>query len=166
MHPRQKVGKERYQEVMVALSESVMKNRLKRPLAEKSAWRPLRLAMKPRYLGNHASQMKSYYGTLWGSHGRSFRSRPEKLPCGEITMTSYLVGNNTLLSRKQGFPRWKATEKWNKEAMVALSESVKKTRLKRPLVEKSRWLHICLAIEPRYLGNHASQIKVIIEHYQ
>jgi len=29
-------AQERYQEVMVALSESVMKNRLKRPLAEKS----------------------------------------------------------------------------------------------------------------------------------
>jgi len=27
---------ERYQEVMVALSESVMKNRLKRPIVEKS----------------------------------------------------------------------------------------------------------------------------------
>jgi len=36
MHPRQKMGMERYQEVMVALSESVMKNRLKRSLAEKS----------------------------------------------------------------------------------------------------------------------------------
>jgi len=36
MHPRSKVGMERYQEAMVALSESVMKNRLKRPLAEKS----------------------------------------------------------------------------------------------------------------------------------
>jgi len=29
---------EHYQEVMVALSESVMKNRLKRPLAEKSRY--------------------------------------------------------------------------------------------------------------------------------
>jgi len=36
MHPRQKVGMERYQEVMVALPESVMKIRLKRPLADKS----------------------------------------------------------------------------------------------------------------------------------
>jgi len=36
MHPRQNVTVERYQEVMVALSESIMKNRLKRPLAEKS----------------------------------------------------------------------------------------------------------------------------------
>jgi len=30
---------ERYQEVMVALLESVMKNRVKRPLEEKSRWR-------------------------------------------------------------------------------------------------------------------------------
>jgi len=74
-----KVTMESYQEVMVALSESVMKNRLKRPLAEKSRWRDILLAIKPRYLGNDASQMKFYYGTLWGSHGRSFRIRHEKL---------------------------------------------------------------------------------------
>jgi len=35
MQPTWKVTMERYQEVMVALSESVMKNRLKRPLAAK-----------------------------------------------------------------------------------------------------------------------------------
>jgi len=58
---------------MVTLSESVIKNCLKRPLAEKSWWRHIRLAIKPRYLGNHASQIKSYYRTLSGSHGRSFR---------------------------------------------------------------------------------------------
>jgi len=34
MHRRQKVTMERNQEVMVALSESFMKNRMKRPLAE------------------------------------------------------------------------------------------------------------------------------------
>jgi len=65
---------------------------------------------KPRYLGNHTSQIKSYYGSLSGSHARSFRIHHEKSPktppSGEITMTSYLVGN-----------------------------------------------------KPRYLGNHASQIK-------
>jgi len=43
---------ERYQEVMVALSECVMKNRLKRPLAEKSRLRHIPLAIKHRYLGN------------------------------------------------------------------------------------------------------------------
>jgi len=75
---------------MVALSESIMKNRLKRSLAEKSRWRHNRLAIRPRYLGNHASQMKSYYGTLSGSRGRSFIIRQENLPeappSGEITM--------------------------------------------------------------------------------
>jgi len=35
MHPRQNVGMERYQEVMVALSEPVMKIRRKRRLVEK-----------------------------------------------------------------------------------------------------------------------------------
>jgi len=64
---------DRYQEVMVALSDSVVKNRLKRHLADKSRWRHIQLAIKPRYLGNHASQIKCYYETLTGSHGRSFR---------------------------------------------------------------------------------------------
>jgi len=36
MHPRQNVGMERNQEVMVAFPESVMKIRRKRSLAEKS----------------------------------------------------------------------------------------------------------------------------------
>jgi len=80
------------------------KNRLKRPLAEKSWWRHIRLAIKPSYLGNHASQIKSYYGTLSGSHGRSFRMLNEKsseaLPSGEITMTSYPPCNKTSLSWK------------------------------------------------------------------
>jgi len=87
------------------------------PLAYKSRWRHIQLAMKPRYLGNHASQIKSYYGTPSGSHGRSFRIRhknsPEALPSGEVTMTSY------------------------------------------PACNKSR-----------FLGNHASQIKVCIERHQ
>jgi len=39
MHPRQKVGRERYQEVMVAVPEPVIKIRRKRPLAEKSGVR-------------------------------------------------------------------------------------------------------------------------------
>jgi len=80
MHPRWKVTIERYQEVMVALSESVIKNRLKCLLAEKARWRPIRLAMKPRFLGNYASEMKSCYGTLSGSDGRSFRIRQENYP--------------------------------------------------------------------------------------
>jgi len=84
---------------MVALPESVTKNRLKRPLAAKSRWRHIRLAIKPCYLGNHASQIKSYYGTLSGSHCRSFRIRHEKTP--EATpKTSYPACNKTSLSRK------------------------------------------------------------------
>jgi len=35
-------------------------------LAEDWRWRHIRLAIKPRYLGNHASQIKSYYWTLLG----------------------------------------------------------------------------------------------------
>jgi len=70
MHPREKVGIKRYEKVMVALSESVIKIRLKRTLAEKSRRLHIRLAIKPRYLGNYASQIKSYYGTLTGSHVR------------------------------------------------------------------------------------------------
>jgi len=99
-----KVTMERYQEVMITLLASVMKNRLKRPLAEKSWWRHIRLTIKPRYLGNHASQIKIEYGTLSGSHGRSFRIRHEKsleaLLSGEIMMSSYPACNKTSLSRK------------------------------------------------------------------
>jgi len=96
------------QEVIVALSESVMKNRLKRPLADKSRLRHIRLVIKPRYLGNHAYQIKSYYGTLSGSHSCSFRMRheksPEAPPSKEITMMSYPIGNKTSLSRKPCIP--------------------------------------------------------------
>jgi len=46
---------ERYMEVMIALSQSVMKKCMKRTLAVKSLWRHIRLAKKPRYFGNHAS---------------------------------------------------------------------------------------------------------------
>jgi len=81
---------------MVALLKSIIKNLLKRPLADKSQRR--------RYLGNHAYQKKSYYGTVSGSHGRSFRIHHEKLrevpPGGEIMMTSYPACNKSLLSRK------------------------------------------------------------------
>jgi len=52
----------------------------------------------------HTSQIKSCYISLSGSYDRSFRIRPEKFRAartdGEITMTSYLVGIITLLSRK------------------------------------------------------------------
>jgi len=55
----------RYQEVMVALSESVMKNRVKRPLAVTANDVISGITMmsypvynKTRHLGNHASQIK------------------------------------------------------------------------------------------------------------
>jgi len=99
-----KVIMDHYQEVMLAHSESVMKNRLKRLLAKNSRWRHMPLAIKPRYLGNHASEIKSYYITLSGSHGRCFRICHEKSPegprGGEITMTSYPDCNKTSLSRQ------------------------------------------------------------------
>jgi len=95
---------ERYHEVMVALSESVIKYRMRRPLSEKIRRRHIQLAIKLRYLGNHASQIKRLYGSLSRSHGRSFRNRREKvcaaLPGGGLTMTSYPVGNTTSLSLK------------------------------------------------------------------
>jgi len=74
------------------------------PPTEKSRWCHFRSAIKPRYLRNHASQIKSYYRTLSGSHGRSFRIRHEKSPeaprGGGLTITSNPVGNTTSLSRK------------------------------------------------------------------
>jgi len=112
MHPRWKVTEERYQEVMVALSEFVMKNRVKRPLASKSRWR---LAIKARYLGNHASHVKSYYWSVSGSNGHTFRihneKSPEALPGGEIMMTSYPACNKTSLYRKPCTPDKKLL--WN-----------------------------------------------------
>jgi len=86
-------------ETGVALSDSINKTCVKCPLAEKLRWRHIRLTIKPCYLGNHASKILSYYGSLSGSHGRSFRILHEKLPeappGGEITMTSYPACNKT-----------------------------------------------------------------------
>jgi len=52
--------------------------------------------------------MKSYFGTLSGSHGGSFRMRheksPETPPSEEIMMTSFPVGNKTFLSENM-YPR-------------------------------------------------------------
>jgi len=73
MHRRWKVTMDHCKEVMLARSEYVITNRMERPLADKSQWRHIRRALKPRYLGKHASHIKTYYGTLSGIHGRSFR---------------------------------------------------------------------------------------------
>jgi len=93
------------------------KNLLKRSLAKKSRWRHIRLAMKPRYLGYRASEMKSYYGTVSVSYGRSFRISHEKLPeaplSGENTMTSYPIGNKISLSRKPCIPEKKVNMEHN-----------------------------------------------------
>jgi len=71
---------------------TIMKNRLKRPLADKSRWRYIRFAIKPRSLETMHSRYKCRYGTLSGSLVRSFRIRreksPEAPPSEEITMTS------------------------------------------------------------------------------
>jgi len=64
-------------------------------------------------------------------------------------MTSYWVCNKTSLCRKLCIPDKKVTMERYQAVMVALSESVMKNRLKRP-----------------YLGNHASQIKVVIDNYR
>jgi len=99
---------------------------------------------------------------------------PEATPGGEITMTSYLVGNITSLSRKPCFPDEKLLrnairKSWSlyqnpscnwpevtidhyQEVMVTHSESIIKNRLKHPLAEKSWRRHIRLAIKLRYMG--------------
>jgi len=74
------------------------------PQAAKSRWRHIRLSIELCYLGNHASQIKSYYGTLSGSHCRCSRIRHEKSreapPGGGLTITSYPVSNTTSISWK------------------------------------------------------------------
>jgi len=140
---------ERYQEVMVTLSKSVMKKGLKRPLAEKSRWRHIRLAVKPLCLRNHASEINSYYGTLLGSHCPSFRIRHikwrEAPPGGEITMTSYLAVNKTSLSWKPCIPDKKVNTEHYQEVMVSIRIRDENSS-EAPLAEKSRLRHIRLAI--------------------
>jgi len=55
---------------MIDLSESVLKKCVQRLLAKKSRWRHIRLAIKPRYHGNHGSQIKCYYWALSWCLGR------------------------------------------------------------------------------------------------
>jgi len=156
-------------ETGVDLSDSVNKTFVKRPLAEKSQWCHFPLAIKPRYLGKHASQIKSYYGTLSGSHGRSFRIRhkklPEARPGGEITMKSYPVWNKTSLSRKPCNAAKNVL--WITIRSHARSFRIRhENRLKRPLASNSRWRHIRFEIKPCYLGNHAWQLKSYYkDHY-
>jgi len=121
-------------ETRVALSDSVNKTYVKCPLANKSQWRHIRFEIKCRYLGNHASQKKSYYGTLSESHGRSFRIRhkksPEAPPGGEITMTSYPACSKISLSRKPCIAI-KCYYESLSGIIIALWEFVTNNRLKR-----------------------------------
>jgi len=95
--------------------------------------------MNPCYLGKHASQIKSYCWSLSGSHCRSFWIRPEKLPeappDGEITMTSYMTCNKTLLSRKTCIPDKKVTMKHNQEVMALFQNGHEKSPEAPPSVE-------------------------------
>jgi len=144
---------ERTQEVMVAFSESVMWNGAKRPLAEKSRWLHIRLVIKPRYLGNHASQIIRYYGTLLRSQGCFFRFSQYNLrfaPPGwrkiQLAIKPRFLGKNAshiksyygTLSGSHG---------------RSFKTYIVKQGVRRPLAEDWRKPHIQLAIKPRYLGN-------------
>jgi len=59
-------------------------------------------------------------------------------PSGEITMTSFVVGQFNLFLSVTMYPRQKVTMGRYQEVIVALSEFVIKSRLKRPLGEESR----------------------------
>jgi len=67
---------------------------------------------------------KSYYGTLSGSHGRSFKIRHEKSPeaslGGGLTMTSYPVGHKTSLSRKPMMKYWSLSNFYKKQQILIL----------------------------------------------
>jgi len=93
----------------------------------------------PLYRKPCISQIKSYIGTLSGSHGRSFRIRHvesrEAPPGGGLTTTSYPVGNKTSFSRK---PCMVAKKLHHLEVTIALSESVMKTCVQLSLAEDWR----------------------------
>jgi len=110
------------------------------PAGKSHAKRKCRITFNPFELGQ-----KLPLTTKIRSHGHSFRIRHEKSPKAppdwEITMTSYPVCNKTSLSRKPWISDKINVERYQ-EVMVALSESVMKICLMRPLAEKSRWRHI------------------------
>jgi len=102
--------------------------------------------------------MEHYQEVMVALSESVIKKSPEAPPGGQITMTSYPACKKTLLSRKPCIPDKKLL--WNyQEVMVALSGSIMKNRVKRPLVVKSRWRHIQLAKKPWCLENHAWQIK-------
>jgi len=131
-------------------------------VALKLRWRHIRLAIKPRYLGNHASLIRRYYRSLSGSHGRSFRIRHENRVKGLLAYVwqwcqiwlaikpLYLGNYASQIRRYYG----------SLSGSHGRSFRIRhENRAKRPLADKSRWHHIRLAIKPRCLGNYASQIK-------
>jgi len=150
-------------ETGVALSDSVNKTCMKRPLAEKSRWRHFRLAIKPRYLGNHVSHIKSYFGSLSGSHARSFRIRPKQsseAPLGEkIMMTSYPACNKTLLSQKPCIRDTKLL--WNTiRKLWSLDFRIRHEKSREaPPGGQITMRSYPACKKPRYLENHVSQMK-------
>jgi len=123
---------ERYQKVMVALSESVMETCVQRPLAEDWKWHQIRFAIKLRYLGNHAWQLKRYYGSLSWSHGRSFRIRQKKsrnAPLANKSRRRHI--RRAIKPRYLGnyacIPDKKVTMERYQEVMVTLTKSAMET---------------------------------------
>jgi len=155
---------------MVALSESVMKIGLKRPLAEKSRWRHIRLAIQSRYLAIYASHITSYYEKLSGSHGRSFRIRHEKSrkapPGVDITITSYPACNKSTLSRKPCIAYKKLQliiirKSWSlfQNPSWKIAWSARWQRNHNDVITYLQWkLVISETMHPRY--------KVTLDHYQ
>jgi len=138
-------------------------NLCKRRLAKNSRWRHIRLAIKPCYLGNQASRIKNYYGTLSRSlfHNLS-RKKVRAAPPGRgLIMTSHPACNKTSLSRKPCIA-------YNKLRYINISKSWSifhnsswKTAcaVHCPLLDDWWWRHIRFAINPWYLGNHTLQKK-------
>jgi len=84
---------ERYQEVIIALSESVIKNSVKRPLAEKSR-RHIRFAIKlviPETMHPRNKVTMKRYQEVMVDLSESVMKNCLKRPIEEITMTSYPV---------------------------------------------------------------------------
>jgi len=155
VHDRRVVTMQHGYKIWVALSESALINCVQHPLTHKSRWCHIWLEIKPLNLGNHTSQIKSFYATLLGSHGHLSKSVLKM--CGGLTMTSYPACNKTSSSRKPCIPD--KTLLWNVIRKLWCFFRIRHVNsVKQPLAEKSRWRHIRLAIKPRYLGKHASQI--------
>jgi len=139
-----------------------MKIRRKRPLAKKSRWRHILLTIKLRYLGNHASQIKNYFGSLSGSHARFWEcvlNQHLKCPWAKKSWCRHIW-----LAIKPYYLRNHASQK--KSCYGTLSGSYgrsssirhKKSREAPPGGQITMTSYpVCK--KPRYLENHASQMK-------